>query len=46
MNAVWLPFTDAVIATLTGQTDAEFALEMAVEMIREAIYEMHRGANR
>lgn len=46
MNAVWLPFTDVVIATLTGQTDAEFALEMAVEMIREAIYEMHRGANR
>ncbi len=46
MNAVWFPFTDAVVATLTGQADAEFALEMAVEMIHEAILEMHRGANR
>ena len=45
MNAVWQPFTDAVIAVLTGQADAESALEMSVEMIHEAIAEMHRGAD-
>ena len=46
MNAVWGPFTDAVVATLNGQVEADVALEMAVEMIHEAIGEMHRGANR
>ena len=46
MNAVWQPFTDAVVATLTGQADADLALEMSVEMIHEAINEMHRGAKR
>ncbi|MEW5867176.1 MAG: extracellular solute-binding protein [Bacillota bacterium] len=44
MAAVWQPFTDAVITTLKGQSDAREALEMAVEMIKEGIAEMRKKA--